>query len=46
MRRARRVQIDGAAPYQIDGDFGGDSPLTVSLLSTPARLYAPAPPAR
>ena len=45
VRRARRVHIDGAAPFQIDGDFGGESPLTVSLLPTPARLYAPAPAA-
>jgi diacylglycerol kinase family enzyme len=35
------VRIDGPAPFQIDGDFGGTSPVQIDLLPQPARLWAP-----
>ena len=41
IRRAKVVRVSGEAPFQIDGDYGGKSPLEVSLLPTRARLYAP-----
>ena len=44
VRRAKAVRVAGAAPFQIDGDHGGDSPVELSLLPTRARLYAPTPP--
>ena len=42
VRRAREVRVEGAAPFQIDGDFGGESPLHVGLLEQQARIFAPA----
>ena len=41
IRRAKVVRVLGEAPLQIDGDYGGKSPVEVSLLPTRARLYAP-----
>ncbi|MEC8253371.1 MAG: diacylglycerol kinase family protein [Planctomycetota bacterium] len=41
IRRAKVVRVSGEAPFQIDGDYGGKSPVEVSLLPTRARLYAP-----
>jgi len=39
--RARSVRVDGAAPFQVDGDFGGESPLEVALMTAQARVFAP-----
>lgn len=36
------VRIEGEAPYQIDGDSGGRTPVEVKLLDRPVRLFAPA----
>ena len=43
MRRARRVRIDSEepVPYQIDGDFGGETPLEVELAPNQYRLLVP-----
>lgn len=38
-----RVQIDGDAPCQLDGDASGHGPVAVAMLPQRARLYAPAP---
>lgn len=38
------LRIDGDAPFQIDGDHGGHTPVDIRLLDAPARLYAPAGP--
>jgi YegS/Rv2252/BmrU family lipid kinase len=42
VRATTSVRIDGDAPYQLDGDFGGRAPLAIDLLSQPARLLVPA----
>ena len=39
--RLRHLRIDGQAPFQIDGDYGGQSPLTIGLSPQPARIYVP-----
>lgn len=41
--RARAVRVDGVAPIQVDGDYGGESPLRITLMSATARVYAPGP---
>ncbi|HEX5052766.1 MAG TPA: diacylglycerol kinase family protein [Planctomycetota bacterium] len=41
VRVATAVHIEGAAPFQIDGDFGGRSPVRVTLLPAQARVFAP-----
>jgi len=41
-RAVTSVRIDGDAPFQIDGDFGGVSPVQVSLLPRQARVYVAA----
>ena len=42
VRTTTAVRIDGEAPFQLDGDFGGVAPATVDLLPQPARLLVPA----
>lgn len=39
----RGVTIQGRAPYHLDGDHGGHSPITIGLATTAAQLYAPRP---
>lgn len=41
LRSTTSVRIDGDAPYQLDGDFGGVAPAEVDLLPTAARLIGP-----
>jgi diacylglycerol kinase family enzyme len=41
-RAVTAVRIDGDAPFQIDGDFGGVSPVHVSLLPQQAQVYVAA----
>lgn len=36
-----RVQIDGVAPFQIDGDAGGASPADIRLCEEPIAVFAP-----
>lgn len=43
VRTTTAVQIDGEAPFQIDGDYGGQSPVAITLLPKRARLFAPVP---
>ena len=43
VRHTTAVQIDGAAPMQIDGDDGGDAPVQVTLSPRRALLFAPPP---
>ncbi|MGC6488901.1 MAG: diacylglycerol/lipid kinase family protein, partial [Planctomycetota bacterium] len=42
VRRARAVRVEGAAPLQVDGDYGGESPVAVELHAQQARLLRPA----
>jgi YegS/Rv2252/BmrU family lipid kinase len=42
VRTTTAVRIDGVAPCQIDGHFGGMSPIEVDLLPSQARLFTPA----
>lgn len=42
VRAVTAVRIDGDAPFQVDGDFGGRSPVQVSLLPQQARVYVAA----
>jgi diacylglycerol kinase family enzyme len=42
VRATTSVQIEGAAPHQIDGDAGGHGPATIDLLPVAARVFAPA----
>lgn len=44
IQRAHTVRVDGSAPLQVDGDFGGGAPVTASVLPSPARLYVPTSP--
>jgi diacylglycerol kinase (ATP) len=44
VRTTTAVQIDGEAPFQIDGDFGGNAPVSIALLPERARLFAPTRP--
>ena len=41
--RARTVRVEAAepVPYQVDGDFGGVTPVTVELLRERFRLIVP-----
>jgi len=41
VRKTTAVQITGNAPYQLDGDHGSHTPVTVTVLGTRARLFAP-----
>lgn len=41
VRSTTAVQIDGVAPFQLDGDFGGSGPQRVGLEGSLARIYAP-----
>lgn len=41
VRTARSVAVDGDAPVQVDGDFGGRAPVRIELEPTPARLLVP-----
>ena len=43
LRTVDSVQIDGMAPFQIDGDFAGQGPVAIDLLPQRARLLAPLP---
>lgn len=45
VHRTTGVRIDGAAPFQIDGDFGGTTPVTIDLEPEPVRLLVPGPAA-
>lgn len=40
-RTARSLTIDGEAPLQVDGDFGGRAPVRLALETRPARLLVP-----
>lgn len=37
------LRIAGDAPFQIDGDHGGSTPATITILPTPATLFVPPP---
>jgi diacylglycerol kinase family enzyme len=41
LRTVDAVRIDGNAPFQVDGDFGGTGPVAVDLLPQRARLLVP-----
>ncbi|MEM7310215.1 MAG: diacylglycerol kinase family protein [Planctomycetota bacterium] len=43
MRRARRVEVrsDEEVPFQVDGDFGGTTPVEVEVATTQYRILAP-----
>ncbi|MGB3967795.1 MAG: hypothetical protein WBO45_13770, partial [Planctomycetota bacterium] len=41
VRATSAVRIDGEAPFQVDGDFGGNSPLALDLLPERAQLLVP-----
>jgi YegS/Rv2252/BmrU family lipid kinase len=41
VRQTTALRIDGAAPFQIDGDFGGEGPAAIDLLPGPANLIVP-----
>lgn len=41
VRSTRSLRIDGEAPFQIDGDFGGTSPVAIDLLPQLANIFAP-----
>jgi YegS/Rv2252/BmrU family lipid kinase len=43
MRRARRVVVrsDEPAPFQVDGDFGGETPFELAVGSQPFRILVP-----
>jgi YegS/Rv2252/BmrU family lipid kinase len=48
MRRARHVVVrsDEPAPFQVDGDFGGETPFELAVGSQPFRILVPSTPAR
>lgn len=41
LRSVASVRVDGDAPYQLDGDFGGSNPVAIDLLPQPARIIVP-----
>jgi diacylglycerol kinase (ATP) len=41
VRATDAVQIHGSAPFQIDGDFGGTTPLRIELLAPRANILVP-----
>jgi diacylglycerol kinase family enzyme len=41
LRETESVRIDGAAPWQLDGDFGGDSPVAIGLAGAAANVLVP-----
>jgi diacylglycerol kinase (ATP) len=41
VRTTTALTIEGSAPYQIDGDYGGDAPVAIELLPQHLRLLAP-----
>lgn len=42
VRSTVSVRIDGdAAPFQLDGDFAGETPVDIALEPVPVRLFAP-----
>ncbi|MFN9306767.1 MAG: diacylglycerol/lipid kinase family protein [Planctomycetota bacterium] len=43
VRATTAVRIDGAAPYQLDGDLGGAAPVDVALEPQAVPILAPAP---
>jgi diacylglycerol kinase family enzyme len=43
VRQTTAVRIEGLAPFQVDGDFGGMSPVQVDLLPEPVQLFVPGP---
>lgn len=40
VRTTTALRIDGAAPFQIDGDHGGFAPVHIDLLPQPAHVFA------
>lgn len=42
VRATTSVRVDGDAPYQLDGDFGGRAPVAIELLPQRARILVPA----
>ncbi len=43
VRATTAVRIEGRAPFQIDGEFGGTTPIELRLHEQQATLFAPAP---
>ncbi len=43
VRQTTSVRIDGEAPFQIDGDYGGMTPIAIDLEPGCATLFAPLP---
>ena len=43
LRSTTAVRVDGDAPYQLDGDFGGLAPAQIDLLPTAAQVLVPGP---
>jgi len=41
LRATTAVRIHGTAPFQLDGDFGGEAPIAVTLHTAPARVLVP-----
>lgn len=41
LRSTTAVRVDGNAPYQLDGDFGGLAPAAIDLLPTAAQVMVP-----
>lgn len=41
LRSVASVRVDGEAPFQLDGDFGGRNPVAIDLLPVPARVIVP-----
>jgi len=41
LRATTSLRIEGAAPFQLDGDFGGEAPVDVALHGVAARVLVP-----
>ncbi len=41
VRTTTSLRVDGDAPFQVDGDYGGDSPVEIGLLPQCANVFAP-----